>query len=405
MTGNENRILEMDAVRGAAMIGVVFSHSAAFLTQGDHPEVFSALSTIGMFATPTFLLLSGVLCGFLRDSGARDEHSYRLTLLGRGLFLLTVGHMLLGLTHWVWQPFTHAMWQSVYVTDAVGVGLIIASGLPRRMTRNALLTAGASLLVVSWAAAVTLTASHPVSVYLLRIAVGMRVEAGDQDPEGWIVPIVPYLGIFLLGMAGGVEYARRAALGKQMRDVARFCARIGIACVSLGIVAKLIWLGARPGIATSARPLFHFLTEPRSKIPPGPVYLLVFGGSGILLAGIVALRVNLLRHLIIIAATLGQASLIMYVLQYWLTSVPTHGFGLRGGLVFWCFAVSIAIAVLIAMATLANRLRLNRWLTAKPLLLKMGSRISRQWSEGSRESAGNRPESTNLTRNARRSGR
>jgi uncharacterized membrane protein len=385
MTVRQNRILEMDAVRGAAMVGVVLSHSAAFLTQGTHPEVFFALSTIGMFATPTFLLLSGVLCGFLRDSGTRDQHSYRLSLLGRGLFLLTVCHVLLGLTHWVWQPFAHAMWQSVYVTDAVGVGLIIASRLPRQMSRNALLIAGASLLLVSWVAAATLAATHPVSIYLLRIAVGMRVEAGDQDPEGWIVPIVPYLGIFLVGMAGGVEYARRAALGQQIRDVAGFCARVGIACISLGIVAKLTWLGARPNIPASARPLLHFLTDPHSKIPPGPVYLLVFGGSGILLAGIVALRANFLRHLTIIAAALGQASLIMYVLQYWLTSVPATGFGLRGGLVFWCFAVSITLAVLVAVATFANRQRLNRWLTAKPLLLKLGSDPdSPKWSEASR---------------------
>jgi uncharacterized membrane protein YeiB len=371
MSGKESRILEMDAVRGAAMIGVVLSHSAAFLTPGTHPEVFSALSTVGMFATPTFLLLSGILCGFLRDSGTRDERSYRLTLLGRGLFLLTAGHLVLGLTHWVWEPFEHAMWQSVYVTDAVGVGLTIASRLPQKMSRKALLIAGATLLLASWLATLFLVPTHPVSLYLMRIVVGMRADAINEEPEGWIVPIVPYLGIFLLGMAGGVEYARRTALGMKMRDVAGFCARVGVACISLGLLIKLAWLGAKPHISANARPLLFFLTEPRSKIPPGPVYILGFGGAGIVLASIAALRIHPLRHPTAIAAALGQTSFIMYVMQYWLITVPAVGFGLHGGLAFWFFAVVSATAALVAAAFIANRLRLNRWLSAKPLLMRV----------------------------------
>jgi hypothetical protein len=371
MSGKESRILEMDAVRGAAMIGVVLSHSAAFLTPGTHPELYSALSTVGMFATPTFLLLSGILCGFLRDSGTRDERSFRLTLLGRGLFLLTVGHVMLGLTHWLWVPFSHAMWQSVYVTDAVGVGLSIASRLPYKMSRRALLIAGATLLFLSWTAILFLEPTNPVGLYLMRIAVGMRADAVAQEPEGWIVPIIPYLGIFLVGMAGGVEYARRVALGMQMRDFAGLCARIGIACVSLGVMIKLAWLAAKAYLPATVHPLIFFLTEPRSKIPPGPAYLLIFGGAGILLAGLAALRARFLKHPTAIAAALGQTSLIMYVMQYWLTSVPAQGFGLHGRLAFWFCAFTSAAATLVATAYLANRLRLNRWLTAKPLLMRV----------------------------------
>ena len=42
-----------------------------------------------------------------------------------------------------------------------------------------------------------------------------------------------------------------------------------------------------------------------------------------------------------------------------------------GGLAFWFFAVVSATAALVAAAFIANRLRLNRWLSAKPLLMRV----------------------------------
>jgi uncharacterized membrane protein len=219
MAGMESRVREMDAVRGAAMLGVVLAHSAEYLDPGKHLSLSAALVTFGMFATPTFLLLSGTVCGYLRESNARDPRRYQLTILGRGLFLLTIGHLVLGLTHWLWQPMAQAMWQSVYITDAVGVGLTLAAFLPRHAAPRQLVAAGLALLVLSWAAALTLSPTNPSAIYALRILVGPSID--DASYQGWVVPVIPYLGIFLIGMGGGVEYARRDAQGHELKILAR----------------------------------------------------------------------------------------------------------------------------------------------------------------------------------------
>jgi acyltransferase-like protein len=359
----------MDAVRGAAMLGVVLAHSAEYLDPGKHLSLSSALVTIGMFATPTFLLLSGTVCGYLRESNARDPRRFRLTILGRGLFLLTLGHLILGLTHWLWQPLAHAMWQSVYITDAVGVGLTIAAFLPRLATPRQLLAAGIALLVLSWTMTLTLIPASEATIYLLRILVGLNIDASTQ--QGWVVPVIPYLGIFLIGMGGGVEYARRVAQGEDLYTIGKFCLRIGVACVTAACFAKLVWLVAKPHAPLAARPVFHFLTEPRNKIPPGPAYVLAFGGMGVILAGFVYLRHRVLRWLTSAGAVVGQASFLIFVLQYWVISVPAEGFGMHGGLLFWAVALVSATIILWLLAALANRVRFNRLLTFKRLLARV----------------------------------
>lgn len=365
MATTQSRVREMDAVRGAAMLGVVLAHSAEYLDPGQHDALSAALVTFGMFATPTFLLLSGAVCGYLRETAAGDVRKFRLTILGRGLFLLTLGHLALGLTHWLWQPLAHAMWQSVYITDAVGVGLTIAAFLPRQSSRRQLIAAGFALLALSWLATLTLDPTNAAELYALRILVGLHADTGEHP--GWIVPVIPYLGIFLIGMAGGVDLAR----GRPMQEAARFCLRLGIGCIALACLAKLAWLGAKPNFSPRTQAVIHFLTEPRNKIPPGPAYVIGFGGAGILLAGIVALRLQSLKLLSRIAATVGQASFLIFVLQYWVISVPAEGMGVHGGLLFWIVALTLATVSLGLLAAVANRLRFNRLLTFKRLLARL----------------------------------
>lgn len=359
----------MDAVRGAAMLGVVLAHSAEYIAPGTYLGLSSALVTFGMFATPTFLLLSGTVCGYLRENNAGDPRRFRLTILGRGLFLLTLGHLVLGLTHWLWQPFSYAMWQSVYITDAVGVGLTIAAFLPRQASPRQLILAGIALLILSWSVTLTLAPASEATIYLLRMLVGLNIDAASQ--QGWVVPVIPYLGIFLIGMGGGIEYARRVANGQDLYSIGKFCLRIGVACVTIACLTKLTWLVAKPHASLASRPMFHFLTEPRNKIPPGPAYVLAFGGMGVILAGFVFLRHRALKWLTSAGAVVGQASFLIFVLQYWVISVPAEGYGMHGGLLFWALALVSATVILWLLAALANRVRFNRLLTFKRLLARV----------------------------------
>src|SRR6476469_629014 len=86
------RLQFIDATRGAAMFLVFVAHFADtfFIRPGDFTAVL--MRSIGLISSPTFALVNGLLIGFLYRTRPADFAAFRIKLLDRGLFLLTVGH-------------------------------------------------------------------------------------------------------------------------------------------------------------------------------------------------------------------------------------------------------------------------------------------------------------------------
>jgi uncharacterized membrane protein len=356
------RILEMDATRGAAMIAVMLAHSSQYLDPG-YGALRSALKTLGMIATPTFLLLSGVVCGHLITAETRDYARARSRLVDRGLFLLLVAHLVLGLTHAMWEPAAIAIGGSFYITDAVGLGLIATALIGRRATSAQMLCWGLASLVVGWLITFNVDAQGETQRNVLRFLVGLT-ENEDYD-EGWIVPIVPYLGIFSIGFAGGVHLTRARARGVPMRAAALQCLAWGGVLMAVAMACKLAWIVAKPHVPASSQYLWFQLTEPRQKMPPGPTYVLWFGGAGAALAGIVAVAAasRTCHRTIQTLATIGRTSLFIYLLQYWLISVPALRYGWRGDAPLWAGTTTAAILVVILSSRAWDSVGGNRLLT------------------------------------------
>src|SRR6185369_14637771 len=119
---------------------------------------------------------------------------------------------------------------------------------------------------------------------LLRLLVGL--DASDDSDEGWIVPIVPYLGIFLIGMAGGLEYAARRARDTPRHVYVRFCFLAGFVAGGCAVALKVVWLLSKQHLPAVWKPVIFQLTDPFMKIPPGLGYVLAYGGTGLLMAGV-----------------------------------------------------------------------------------------------------------------------
>ena len=368
VTSTGARVLELDATRGAAMLAVVLSHSVAFLLP-THDSLGRMLTTIGFIATPTFLLLSGVICGHLRTRYSDGGVKFRSRLIDRGLFLLLIVHLLLGLTHAMWESPSIAICGSFYITDAVAVGLIVAALIGPASTRDRLLWVGAVLLLSAWFISVMAPASHE-HLYrdLVRLIVGLE-DSGDQD-EGWIVPIVPYLGVFFIGLASGVEYTALRSRTVSREIVARYCIRIGLASASAGVALKIGWLVCKSHLPPSWHPLLYWLTDPRAKMPPGPVYVLAYGGAGLAMGGAIIRLADTRRGepLVRWLAVMGRSSLFVFVAQYWLILVPASGFHVRGNVSFWALALVGSIACCWVLAWFWDRSDGNRLLTLRPLL-------------------------------------
>src|SRR5215470_7116465 len=87
----KDRLLPVDAVRGIAMFFIGVSHLSFYLIN-DSGGLASNLRAIGFVATPNFLLMSGLACGY--QLAAAPTAATAMRILDRGLFAFLVGHLL-----------------------------------------------------------------------------------------------------------------------------------------------------------------------------------------------------------------------------------------------------------------------------------------------------------------------
>jgi hypothetical protein len=194
-----------------------------------------------------------------------------------------------------------------------------------------------------------------------------------QTQSTWLsdTSILPYFGTFLLGMALSVhlhDKIRRA----QDDAIGRRLLTIGASAIAIALLGVLAWHLAKhslpafleePHMAT----LLRQTLDPRHKWPPSPAYLLFYGGTGLLMAGIYFLGKpsKLISPLVRHASVIGRASLMCFVLQDWLLLLLPRllGFAEIRSTAFWFAYVLGVIGALYFAATLWGRVHGNRFFT------------------------------------------
>jgi len=320
-----NRLRPIDAARGIAMLGVCLSHFGIGI-QHAWPDVASKLWLIGMYASPTFVGLSGTVFGFLVSSNTRGAGAARRKLLDRGLFLLLVAHFLILGAHLLRMPPPRDWFHFEFMTDTIGVSLIVATlflpsvRLWRRAAMACALYAGAWAVVVLWS-------PSGDSARLIKDALFGSLNGTEIMAQTF--PFIMWGALFLLGTILG-ELLARARQVEARIALFRRVLWLGGASIAIGFALKLGYYALRPaGAATAWRSvadippgwsLIYELTTPFDKYPPGPGYLLVYGGIGaVLVAGCFLAEDNpLLRPLFRFIAVMGRASLVVFVVQFYL---------------------------------------------------------------------------------------
>jgi hypothetical protein len=339
------RIAPVDAARGAAMIAVCVSHINQHFADSA-PQLQGLLIAASRFATPTFLLLSGFVIGHLLRTSARDV---ALMLIDRGLFLLLIGHLLLGLALVPEMGLTQWLFGRTTIIDAIAVALF-AAVLLRRAGAARLLTIGAALYLLSWGVAM----AHDAALL------------GIEPPI-----IVPYIGVFLMGMALSVLF-EQPLCARHYGVIARRLTWVGstaVVLVALGFVAwqvstdQFSWVMRDPQAADA---LFETL-NPLGKRPPSPAYLLFYGGIGLLLLAKLfdGRPAWLVQPVMQAAAVIGRASLMSYIVQDWLFFLLPKMLGYDEviSVPFWLAYVTISVLFLYAWALKWNHLGGNRFFT------------------------------------------
>jgi uncharacterized membrane protein len=312
----ESRVEALDAARGAAMVLVCVSHFAnAYLLPAGADRQANWMTAIAMIATPTFILVSGVLMGYLSAVYRAGPDAYRTKLIDRGLFLLIIGHLWLTMTAvlrsgGILSPLKHE-----FITDVIGVALVIMVPIVANTPSRLRLQAGLSLAVLAY-----------------MLSLGWHHTSGWSELIGWTdgptFPLLPWLGVYAAGTALGTRVLPLLRAGRE-REAGRMLARMGIAAVALAVVLRVVLRTQMPTHNTLLT-LLNMLTTPWEKVPPSPGYLLFFGGLGLLLAGsLLAAPPALHRWRVVRALTLlGRNSLCAYLVQNFVYFVLVYGLAL-----------------------------------------------------------------------------
>lgn len=320
---SQSRLHGVDAARGMAMFFSCLAHFGAWI-ELTHPMVSGVLTDVGKIATPTFLLLSGAMTGWLCAESDRTSLHTRYKLLNRALFLLTFGHVLISLAvaHRA-NGLLHTIGNATIIDDigaSMLVGVLIFPHLQERHFRQRLMRYGAVGFLLCWIAVLSW---HPTGDAILAV----RQALLGSDPLGAHVhsyssPSLQYACLFSIGI-GASDYLVAAARGEVREHYVRRILLIGVTMFSLALVLRgLRWLMDHHSIWVTGRAAVELTLTVTAKLPPSPAYVLFFGGMGIILCcllfRIAQSRRAWCQRLASLLAVVGRASLFVFVLQYFI---------------------------------------------------------------------------------------
>lgn len=309
------RFGSIDAVRGTAMLFVCLAHfTGTYLWRTGARELASYLTTIGMIASPTFVIVSGMMVGFFATTNPVRFRDLRIKLLDRGVFLLTVGHLLLAITITRSASGFAGALRASFITDAIAISIMVAPWLMTALRSTPRIAIAAGVFLLNWVAVVQWHPAAAGLVMVKRYLVG--IPSGASSEEILAFPVIPWFTIYLaatvLGELLGKKYASGDRKGAHLQ-----LARIGgLSILIAGVIDAATDMLRRANASSGWNEMFFFAIY--QKFPPGPVYLGFFGGAGIvLLAAILEIdRRGAFPRVMNELRQLGRASLFAFIAQY-----------------------------------------------------------------------------------------
>jgi uncharacterized membrane protein len=358
------RFASIDAARGAAMLFVCLSHfTGAYLLRTAPTEFADYLSAVSMVASPTFVIVSGMVVGFLAATNPNGFAELRVKLVDRGIFLLLFGHLFLTLTG---APaaarFAHA-YRTSFITDAIGVSIIFGPSLVTTLLPKLRIAFAAMIFLADWQ---LIAFWHPVGVALVAktYLIGLTGDAGQISAIA-VFPVIPWLAVYMAASVLGGSIGN-LYLHDERKAAHEMIARIGASSV---IIAGLFYAGVMTFLDSDrsfphSSSAFLTLVSIYGKFPPGVVYLGFFGGAGLLLLAVV-FEIDRKGKMPVVMQTLramGRASLMIFTVQYavYRTLLPSLHLPYTP---LWPLLFGLSIILLAWLATIWGNHDGNRFLT------------------------------------------
>jgi uncharacterized membrane protein len=363
-----DRVLAIDALRGAAMLFVGISHTR-YYSNADHLFA-SALLWMGYLAAPTFLLVSGIACGYQFSKSTSRETSSRI--VDRGLFVLIVGHLLVCPS--LLYETTGNVFQHIVITDTIGLCICLSPFL-RHLSARRLFSEGIGLFALTCVVASYWTPSSAAGKVIGATLFGINMP--DLRANGWVAATLAYFAFFLVGMGIGrlVEEARSGEDGRRSALANRLFF-IGSMAVMAAVVAQLLRHFGQPAMLRAIDAGEHWVavilrwTEVRQQMPPMPAHALYYCGIAIaVLGGLMRILERepsrLAMRPIQVAAVIGRASFVSYICIQWLIDFLPRWIGLDAFLRPGTAVLYLALVMVVVfmVAGVWDRHQANRFLT------------------------------------------
>lgn len=357
------RLHELDAARGVAMLLVCMSHFVSIHFVRDvesNVRLVEAFWAVSKLATPTFVLVSGILMGYQFETAASAAR-FRMHVLDRALFLVTIVHMILALLFIPRFGFWRAV-STVYITDILAFCIVVGRLVLPVMGGKSRLILGGICAAVDWFIWQFWAPADPLAMLLKTVFVGSPDVAGRT----LYFPLLPWVGWYLVGssIGGWLNEHRSKNPARSSRRLGTI--GVGMIAVALAIKTALVLQSFSLGVTLNSMLVPYF--SPFQKYPPGLGYLLVMGGGALVLLSVFLspAKPAWLTRFESLVEPIGKNSLLVFMAQYFLyfTIIDLFvGPGMAVPLTVSVLGFAFTLLGIWAFARLCQRYKASRFLT------------------------------------------
>jgi uncharacterized membrane protein len=359
-----NRIQQIDSARGTAMLFVFLSHFGLTYFHENGATTWDVLfERIGMVATPTFMIISGIMLGYLYQTRKEKFGSIKVKMQNRGLFFLLIGHIIIAISHIPRSGNFLASFQFIFITDTIGFCIIFGPILIERMSSSLRVFIGICTYLLGWFGGFYWNPSGMPLEMAQSIFFG-SVNYDTGYAHIYTFPLIPWFSVYILSSCIGEKFGKYQLEG-DIEGSAFLLKRISLSLISIAVISSVVWKLAKwaKWLPSFIKPDFVGFSG-FQKLPPGPVYIMFYGGLGFLIMYIL-LRLpdkSIWRKFIDVTSLLGQTSFFVFVLQYYVYFVVLYLAHLNYT-IFWPLYLLATITCIIPLAYIWRIRGYNRFLT------------------------------------------
>jgi len=358
------RISEIDAARGSAMFFVFISHFGyVYFGLNDRQLLWSLFAGIGMVASPTFMIISGCMLGYLYRLQYRDFRRIKIKLIDRGLFLITIGHVLIMMAHVSLAGGIRNAIPWVYITDAIGISIILGPLLIARVSRRIRIHLSLMLFAVNW---LLVLFWSPGNTFLHLIK---ETFVGDFEANlkiyRYLFPILPWFALYFASSSLGEKIGEMDLRGDRLK-IRRLFLQIGIMGITASLLLSMPLILKRLSVMNSADvdTILHVFSNPFQKLPPSLPYYLLYGGIGMIITYLL-FHLNMwkfTKRIVDVASIIGRTSLFVFIIQYCVYYTLLYSLKLKYSN-YWPVIFAFSMIPMILLAKFWDRNGYNRFIT------------------------------------------